>query len=829
MIETIVNLFNGAASQLQSLVYSAAAVLLMLAGLISGQFIMMIAAVAFSVLSLISFFTGVPMQQLLSRYISTDTPKIVLTVDRDELDLSEDLTVTFRASADDAKAPGIGITVYDSSHHKVVSLHDDGQNGDDAAGDGVYTAIHNFAGSEARSEDYHAEQGFRISNPVTILFYRKIAENEFADFTEIVNAAGERSFEEAEAYLSGLEEIEYCEADDAEQIIEYRSRSGLYGLWAGELKKGSGDYSLPASEGADFEKAIELLRGLNCVSAAADPDISVLRPFRSTEFQYDQFRDAGIALQTALGGELSVIDDEDVTMDVMKHLDDSGAILIDTHGTLHHGKNYILIGEELDEARFLLDGGYYMQHAAYTSDYLTGRIYCVSFSRDGQNFNRISVGDKFFKKYYGSNSLDGSFWFLGNCYGMYNDSIAEALTNAGAEAVAGYSDTVSVGYCNNTLFETVVNRMLLAADTFGNGFASAVQNYGETDPVNPACRYRMYGDENFRFLDAILEPQGEITGMVCEASDMTTPIRGARVRALKDGAEAGTASTDESGSYRIPLEEGEYSIEISAPDHISFRSNASVKEEEMTYMETFLMVTGESGQEGTTRGRIVDAVTGQTVSGIRLTVYEGWNMRSGNPVAQTSTDRNGNYSLTLPIGNYTILEEGDGYVASLFNVVVQESETYREAAINPVSDEDIFRVVLTWGLNPSDLDSHMTGTLSDGGTFHVYFDHKNVVRGNVNICNLDVDDTTSYGPETTTLRASGDRPYYFFVHKYAGSGTVAASGAQLRIYRGSELLQTMNVPSGGGGGIIWNAFAIKNGELMIRNTITSEPELSYAD
>ena len=112
---------------------------------------------------------------------------------------------------------------------------------------------------------------------------------------------------------------------------------------------------------------------------------------------------------------------------------------------------------------------------------------------------------------------------------------------------------------------------------------------------------------------------------------------------------------------------------------------------------------------------------------------------------------------------------------------------------------------------------------------HVYFDHKNVVRGNVNICNLDVDDTTSYGPETTTLRASGNRPYYFFVHKYAGSGTVAASGAQLRIYRGSELLQTMNVPSGGGGGIIWNAFAIKNGELMIRNTITSEAELSYAD
>ena len=100
--------------------------------------------------------------------------------------------------------------------------------------------------------------------------------------------------------------------------------------------------------------------------------------------------------------------------------------------------------------------------------------------------------------------------------------------------------------------------------------------------------------------------------------------------------------------------------------------------------------------------------------------------------------------------------------------------------------------------------------------------------GDTEVCNLDIDDTTSYGPETITLNATTVQPYYYYVYRYAGSGTVAASEAQVKVYRGSELVQTFHVPTDLGSGDYWNVFAIVDGELQVRNTITSSAETSYA-
>ena len=101
--------------------------------------------------------------------------------------------------------------------------------------------------------------------------------------------------------------------------------------------------------------------------------------------------------------------------------------------------------------------------------------------------------------------------------------------------------------------------------------------------------------------------------------------------------------------------------------------------------------------------------------------------------------------------------------------------------------------------------------------------------GEVEVCNLDVDDTTSYGPETVTLIPTTTSAYYYYIYKYAGSGTVGASGAQIKLYKGDTLINTFNVPTNLGDSDYWNVFAIKNGELIIKNTITSEADVNYAD
>lgn len=101
--------------------------------------------------------------------------------------------------------------------------------------------------------------------------------------------------------------------------------------------------------------------------------------------------------------------------------------------------------------------------------------------------------------------------------------------------------------------------------------------------------------------------------------------------------------------------------------------------------------------------------------------------------------------------------------------------------------------------------------------------------GDVRVCDLDVDDTNSYGPETITLNTTAEEPYYYYVHKYAGNGTLPTSEAKVRVYRGEALIAEYNVPTDLEAARYWNVFAIVNGQIVTRNTMTSAPELHYAE
>jgi hypothetical protein len=70
---------------------------------------------------------------------------------------------------------------------------------------------------------------------------------------------------------------------------------------------------------------------------------------------------------------------------------------------------------------------------------------------------------------------------------------------------------------------------------------------------------------------------------------------------------------------------------------------------------------------------------------------------------------------------------------------------------------------------------------------------------------LDIDDTSSYGPETITIRKhpietrtedfyAGE--YIYAVHHWSGDSNIPNSGAQVRIYRGNVLVRTLNAPQG---------------------------------
>ena len=325
---------------------------------------------------------------------------------------------------------------------------------------------------------------------------------------------------------------------------------------------------------------------------------------------------------------------------------------------------------------------------------------------------------------------------------------------------------------------------------------------------------------------------GVLSGKICKASDRITAIPGATITARNANNFVYVTSSNATGNYSLELPAGKYLVSIKAEGYIDFNSYATVIRNENTYMETFLLVEGSDAESGIASGKVVNSLTGAGTPGITLMIKKDWNSadEESEIVTTTITDENGNYSVELPLGNYTVIATKEGYTSSSFNIIVQEGTTNNQnGTITPLITGDNYLITLTWGENPRDLDSHVEGTLSSGSKFHVYYSHKSQYDGDIEVCNLDYDDTTSYGPEHITLNTTNDTPYYYYIYRFAGSGTVGNSRAKITIEQGNTLIAEFNVPTDLGDEDYWNVFAIKNGELIINNTITSSPNLEYAN
>lgn len=327
------------------------------------------------------------------------------------------------------------------------------------------------------------------------------------------------------------------------------------------------------------------------------------------------------------------------------------------------------------------------------------------------------------------------------------------------------------------------------------------------------------------------EEYGILSGKVCSAADKTTPIVNAQIAVYYDGVAYSLLQTDDNGQYSAKLPVGEHSVEISADGYISFTSTEKINADETTYSETYLMIVDNGNVNGSAIGTIYNALSGETVPNVKLDIHNNWNNTTGELVDTVYSGNSGIYSITLPVGNYTLIASYNGFVSTSANIVVQtESLFNQDITISPFISDDTFRIVLEWGANPRDLDSHIKGVLQDGNTFHTYYNNMSCNENGISICRLDHDDTKGNGFETITLVPNNSTPYSYYVHKYAGDGEIATSGAQVRIYQGSNTMPiaTFNAPVDQEAGDYWNLATIQNGEVSVINKIVeTEPNLPY--
>jgi uncharacterized protein YfaP (DUF2135 family) len=142
------------------------------------------------------------------------------------------------------------------------------------------------------------------------------------------------------------------------------------------------------------------------------------------------------------------------------------------------------------------------------------------------------------------------------------------------------------------------------------------------------------------------------------------------------------------------------------------------------------------------------------------------------------------------------------------------------------------RIVLTWGATPSDLDSHFFGPLADGTRFHMYYPYSSGSSPWPDVVALDLDDVTSFGPETTTLFQQFNGVYKFSVHDYTNrnsttSSQLSNSGAQVRVYKGANLIANFNVPLNQPA-TLWEVFELEGDTVRpLNNMLFSSAPTSF--
>ncbi|MGN0997277.1 MAG: hypothetical protein ACI4PG_10255, partial [Candidatus Ventricola sp.] len=184
------------------------------------------------------------------------------------------------------------------------------------------------------------------------------------------------------------------------------------------------------------------------------------------------------------------------------------------------------------------------------------------------------------------------------------------------------------------------------------------------------------------------------------------------------------------------------------------------------------------------------------------------------------TDRNGEFVVGVDAGAVPYTVEHSDYIPVNDAFTATGGQQSIIIAVSRRMAWNEYRVVLTWGAYPRDLDSHLWGVSESGSSYHVFFPQ---LRADSGKALLEWDDTTSYGPETTHFLAYPGKTYTFSIHDYTHRGSsftdaMANSGAKVVVYRGDALLAIYEVPAGDG--TVWDVFTVYDNEITPVNTMT---------
>jgi uncharacterized protein YfaP (DUF2135 family) len=232
-------------------------------------------------------------------------------------------------------------------------------------------------------------------------------------------------------------------------------------------------------------------------------------------------------------------------------------------------------------------------------------------------------------------------------------------------------------------------------------------------------------------------------------------------------------------------------------------------------------------------GRIINSQTGDGLADALVAFARGGATR------EDRTDDDGEFTIDgIATGSYTVTISAEGFIDRVINdfeVGTGANEFPQGIVITEAPPAGAYRIVLSWDEQPRDLDSHLTGPDGQGDRFHVYFSD----RAFGDVANLDRDDVTSFGPETTTLTPEAAGLYRYSVHNFStqsesGSEGIAgeiedSSPALVQVYTEGELLREYTAPDATPGNT-WRVFEMSvSGDGVSFNDVNEYVDANYSD
>ena len=297
---------------------------------------------------------------------------------------------------------------------------------------------------------------------------------------------------------------------------------------------------------------------------------------------------------------------------------------------------------------------------------------------------------------------------------------------------------------------------------------------------------------------------GSVTATGTVLNTFDRPVDGATLTFTGGTGGPTSVTTTATGTFLVQVPSGAYTLTVSHPNYTSASASATVREGALT--------TPRLAGPGALVTSLVNALTGEGIpNSAILCAYRRTDGSYLAPPAydfSVTTSATGAVSVTgTPFGRMQCTA-ATPFGAQTFTVDIGQTGTTTAPPVpaTPLPATGEFRVVLSWGTSPRDLDSHVTGPNGSGGRFHVYYSNE-AEAGTT----LDLDDTSGEGPETITIDANSGM-YRYSIHNYSdqsatGSQGIAGSPTTVRLFGSTGLIKTYTAPAATAGNT-WRVFEL---------------------